>query len=174
MRLKLNLDGIKLNFKVTGYKKSTNSNWDDEWCKVEINVQSENWLNYSQTGELLLACEIEEILSLFEDLIEDKLLESKEVEFIEPDLRFVLNPKKNLRDDTQYSYVKPGNENLDIDAELRISFWNDGLTANYLSLNMDREDILSFITYFKIITKQISKADDTAQVLLKNGILLEN
>ena len=74
--LKLNLDGIKLYFKVKGYKKSTDSNWDDEWCTVELNVQSENWLNYSQSGDLLLACEVEEILSLFEDLTEDKIPES--------------------------------------------------------------------------------------------------
>ena len=62
MWLKLNLDGIKLYFKVKGYKKSTDSNWYDEWCTVELNVQSENWLNYSQSGDLLLACEVEEIL----------------------------------------------------------------------------------------------------------------
>ena len=28
--LKLNLDGIKLYFKVKGYKKTTDSNWDDK------------------------------------------------------------------------------------------------------------------------------------------------
>ena len=173
MWLKLDLDGIKLCFKVTGYKKSTNSNWDDEWCRVQLNVQSENWLNYSQSGELLLACEVEEVLSLFEDLVEDKIPESREVEFIEPDLRFVLNPKKDLRDDPQYMYVKPGYEIVDIDAEFRVSFWNDGLTANYLSLGMGREDIMAFIIYLRVITKRISKTDDNAQQLIKKGILLE-
>ena len=173
MWLKLDLDGIKLWFKVKGYKKSTDSNWDDEWCTVELNVQSENWLNYAQSGELLLACEVEEILSLFEDLTEDKIQESREVEFVEPDFGFVLNPKKDLRDDPRYTYVKPGCEIVDIDAELRVSFWNGGLTANYLSLNMDREDIIAFITYLRVITKRINKADDTVQLLLQNGVLVE-
>ena len=173
MWLKLNLDGIKLYLKITGYKESTNSNWTDEWCGVELNVQSGNWLSYSQSGELLLACEIEEILSLFKDLIEDKITETKEVEFIEPDFKFVLNPKKDLRDDPRYTYVKPGHEIVDIDAEFRVFFWDGGLTANYLSLRMDREDITAFITYLNVITKRINKADDSVQLLLNNGILLE-
>ena len=173
VRLKLNLDGIKLYFKVKGYKKSNDNNWEDEWCTVELNVQSENWLSYSQSGELLLACEVEEILSWLKDLIEDKITESKEVEFIEPDFKIVLNPKKDLRNDPRYTYVKSGYEIVDVDAEFRVSFWNGGLTANYLSLRMDREDITAFITYLSVITKQINKADDAVQSLLKDGILLE-
>ena len=173
MWLKLNLDGTILYFNVRGYRKSTDSNWTDEWCSVEINVRSGNWLSYSQSGELLLACEVEEILSLFKDLIEDKITESKEVEFIEPDFKFILNPKKDLRDDPRYTYVKPGHEIVDIDAEFRVFFWDGGLTANYLSLRMDREDITAFITYLSVITKQINKADDSVQSLIKDGNLLE-
>ena len=173
MWLKLNLDGIKLYFNIKGYRKSSNSNWDDEWCGVELNVLSENWLNYSQSGELLLACEVEEILLLFEDLVEDRILEPREIEFIEPDFKFVLNPKKNLMQDSRYIYVRPGHENVDIDAELKVSFWNGYLTANYLSLCLNREDILDFITYLKVITNQISKTDEHVQVLLKKGSLME-
>ena len=108
MWLKLNLDGIKLYFNIAGYRKSTDTNWTDEWCGVEFRVQSENWLNYSQAGELMLACEVEEILSLLEDLIADRISEPKEVEFIEPDFKFVLNPKRDLRQDPRYTYVQPG------------------------------------------------------------------
>ena len=160
-------------FNVKGYKKSTDNNWADEWCGVELNVQSESWLNYSQSGELLLACEVEEILSLFEDLAEDRFSEPRELEFIEPDFKFMLNPKKDLRQDPQYVYVQPGHEIVDIDAEFKVTFWNGGLTANYLSLCMDREDILAFTMYLKVITNKISKTDESVQALLKKGILLE-
>lgn len=173
MWLKLNLDGIKLYFNIKGYRQSTDANWTDEWCGVELSVQSENWLNYSQSGELLLACEVEEILSLLEDLIEDRISEPREIEFIEPDFKFILNPKKDLSQDPRYTYIKPGCEIVDIDAELKVCFWNGGLTANYMSLCMDREDILAFIIYLKIITKQISKANEFVQELLKKGTLLE-
>lgn len=173
MWLKLNLDGIELNIEIKGYQNSTYNNWDDEWCTVKINVQSENWLNYSQSGDLLLACEVEEILSMFEDLKKDKIPESREVEFIEPDIKFVLNPKKDLRDDPRFTYVKPGCEIVDINAEIRVSFWNAGLTANYLSLSMDEEDISAFIIYLKVITKRISKKDEDVHALLQKGILLE-
>ncbi len=173
MWLKLNLDGIKLYFKISGYKKTNPEKWDDEWCGVELTIQSENWLNYSQSGGLLLACEVEEILSLLEDLIDDRISEQKEVEFIEPDFKFILNPKKDLRENSRYTYVKPGCEIIDIDVEFRVSFWNGGLTANYLSLCMDRSDILVFITYLKTVTNQISKTDVSVQDMLKNGTLLE-
>lgn len=173
MWLKLDLDGIKLYFKITGYKEFTSTNWYDEWCGVELTVQTERWLNYTQSGDLLLACEVKEILSLFEDLTEDKFKESKKVDFIEPDFKFVLNPKKDLRNDSQYTYVRPGYEIVDINAEFKISFWNGGITENYLSLRMDREDINAFITYLRVITEQISKADASVQSLLNKGILLE-
>ena len=173
MWLKLNLDGIKLYFKVTGYRKSTDTDWSDEWCGVEFSVQSESWLNYSQSGELMLACEVEEVLSLFEDLVEDRIFEPREIEFIEPDFKFLLNPKKDLRQDPRYTYVKPGHEIVDINAEFKVCFWNGGLTDNYLSLCMDREDILAFIVYLKVITKQISKTETAVQALFKKGILLE-
>ena len=173
MWLKLNLDGIELYFKINGYKKSTLDNWGDEWCGIELTIQSKKWLNYSQSGELLLACEVEEILSLFEDLTEDKIFEPREVEFVEPDIKIILNPKKDLRKDSRYTYVRPGHEIVDIDAEFRVSFWNGGLTANYLSLCMDRGDILAFIAYLRVVTKRVSKTDDSVQELLKNGILLE-
>ncbi|MGM9612563.1 MAG: hypothetical protein ACI3XZ_03565 [Butyricicoccus sp.] len=173
MWLKLNLDGIKLYFNIKGYRKSSNSNWDDEWCGVELNVLSENWLNYSQSGELLLACEVEEILLLFEDLVEDRILEPREIEFIEPDFKFALHPQKNLMQDSSYIYVRPGHEIVDIDAEFKVFFWDGCLTANYLSLCMDREDILDFITYLKVITNQISETDEHVQVLLKKETLLK-
>jgi len=74
---------------------------------------------------------------------------------------------------SRYTYVRSGHEIVDIDAEFRVSFWNGGLTANYLSLCMDRGDILAFIAYLKVVTKRVSKTDDSVQELLKNGILLE-
>ena len=75
--------------------------------------------------------------------------------------------------DSRYIYVRPGHENVDIDAELKVSFWNGYLTANYLSLCLAREDILDFITYLKVITNQISETDEHVQVLLKKGTLLK-
>ena len=172
MWLNLNLDGIKLYFKVSGYHKS-GEKWYDEWCSVEFTLQSDNWLNYTQAGELLLACEIEELESAFTDLLQDKISNISNLEFIEPDMKFVLEPKRDLRDDPRYTYVKPGCEIVDITAHMHISFWDGGLTANYLSLALDRDEILMFATYLKLIMGRINLDDLTVQEMLKKRILLK-
>lgn len=172
MWFKLNLDGIKLYLRVNGYRKSTH-NWCDEWCGLEFTVQSNDWLNYTQSGELLLACEVEEMVSVFEDLLEDRINETKALEFIEPDLKFLIYPKKDLREDPNYTYVKPGYEIVDVSVDLQISFWDGGLTANYLSLAMDREEISLLVMYLKLVMGQLSKDDISVQEMLKNGSLLQ-
>lgn len=172
MLFQLSLDGIKWYFKVKGYRKSTD-NWCDEWCHVEFTVQSHAWLNYTQSGELLLACEVEEMISVFEDLLEDRINETKTLEFIEPDLKFLIHPKKDLREDPNYTYVKPGHEIVDVSVDLQISFWDGGLTANYLSLAMDREEILLLTKYLRLVMGQLSKDDTFVQDMLKNGSLLQ-
>lgn len=172
MWLNLNLDGIRLFFKVGGYHKSTEK-WEDEWCDVEFTVQSDSWLNYAQSGELLLACEIEEMASAFGDLMQDKIQDISDLEFVEPDIKFVLEPKKDLRDDPRITYVKPGHEILDISAQMQISFWNGWLTANYLSLAMGRTEISMFATYLKLIMRQITIDDPAVQKMLQSGTLLK-
>lgn len=170
--LKLNLDGIKLLFKIAGYGRKT-GDWCDEWCDVEVSIIADNWLHYTQSGELLLACEVRDLLAQFEDLISNKILEPKELEFVEPDFTIKLNPQKDLRNDLAHPYVAEVHEFVDIDAEFKVFFWDDVLTANYLSLCLDREDILAFVTYLKLVTKQINKDDPEAHALMKNGYILE-
>lgn len=136
-------------------------------------MQSHAWLNYTQSGELLLACEVEEMVSVFEDLLEDRINETKTLEFIEPDLKFLIHPQKDLREDPNYTYVKPGHEIVDVSVDLQISFWDGGLTANYLSLAMDREEILLLTKYLRLMMGQLSKDDIFVQGMLKNGSLLQ-
>lgn len=171
MWLKLDIDGINLEFNIEQYRKSNENNCSDEWCNVKLNIQSGTWLNYSLSGSLLLACEVEEMLSLLEDLVDDKITEPKEIEFIEPDLKFVLNPKRDLKYKSEYIYVKEGYEIEDINTEFKVTFWNGCPTDNYLSTCMNREMILDFIIYLKVITNQISEADKYVQALLKKGTI---
>ena len=55
---------------------------------------------------------------------------------MEPDFNFVLTPKQDVRLNPKVLYVRPGCEIVDIDMEWKISFWHDGLTANYLSVTL--------------------------------------
>lgn len=171
MWLYLDLDGIEFHFCVANYTKSIYEKWDIQWCKVELTIQSEKWLNYQISSDILLACEVENIQDKISDLLEDKIKAQEIMEFIEPDLTLVLNPKKDLRNTSRYSYAAPGYESADIDAELQIHFWNDGLTANYLSLCFDRKDLECLLIYLRCITNKIGKDDESVQKLIKNDII---
>ena len=75
------------------------------------------------------------------ELLDGTIAEPCEITFLEPDFVFMLYPQKDLRNDPAYTYVAPGHEIQDIYAEWRIFFWNDGLTENFLSINLARDDI---------------------------------
>ncbi|MCR5015963.1 MAG: hypothetical protein K6A75_05255 [Ruminococcus sp.] len=171
MWLYLKLDGIEFHFRVKNYRKSTREKWNIEWCRVDLTVHSENWLNYQLSSDILLACEVEEIRERISDLLEDKIKVQEVMKFIEPDFTFVLNPKKDLRDDSKYSYVAPGYEIVDIDAEFQIHFWNDGLTANYLSLCFDRNDLECLLVYLRCITNEIQTDDEMLQKLIADDVI---
>ena len=103
----LELDGINFHFRISKYRKSIQDIWYEQWCKVDLTLQSGNWLNYQTSSEMLLSCEVEQLSVKLFDLISNKLESQEELEFIEPDLSFILNPQKDLTLDPSYTYVAP-------------------------------------------------------------------
>lgn len=90
---------------------------------------------------------------------------------MEPDFNFVLNPKKDLRLDPKVLYVRPGCEIVDIDMEWKISFWHDGLTANYLSVTLDRTDIESLLLYLRLVMGEVKENAPEIKALMSKGIM---
>ncbi len=167
----LDLDGIDFHFRISKYRKSIQAIWDEQWCKVDLTLQSENWLNYQTSSEMLLSCEVEELRNKLSVLLSNELKSSEELEFIEPDLSLILNPQKDLSLDPNYTYVAPGHEIADIDADIHIHLWNGGLTANYISLCFGREDIEAFRSYLNLITNQIQSDDPSIKKLIDSDII---
>lgn len=167
----LDLDGIDFHFRISKYRKSIQDIWDEQWCKVDLTLQSGNWLNYQTSSEMLLSREVEQLSAKLFDLISNKLELQEELEFIEPDLSFILNPQKDLTLDPNYTYVAPGHEIADIDAEVHVHLWNGGLTSNFISLCFGREDIEALCSYLHLITKQIQSDDPTIKKLIDNDII---
>ena len=167
----LDLDGIEFHFRISHYKKSVQEVWDEQWCKVDLTLQSGNWLNYEVSSDILLSCEVEEIRNKLSALLSNKIQAPEELEFVEPDLSFVLNPQKDLSSDLNCMYVAPGHEIVDIDADIRVHLWNGGLTANYISLCLDREDIEALCYYLDLLTNQTKLDNPAVKKLLDNDII---
>lgn len=155
MGIQIDANGIIIDFAVSGYRKSNKDNWDDLWCKCDFSFRSDNWLNYkSVSNEVLLSCEIDELERSFTQLLDGEITEKKMIEPIEPDFKFILHPEEDLRNNPNYTYVRPGYEILDIYLEWRVYFWNEGLTDNYLTVVFDRNDITMFRDYLRTVIKK--------------------
>ena len=174
MYFKMDLDGILVQIRITGYKPYSKEDWDEKWCKTDFSFVSDPWLDYHKEGdEVFLSCEVRQLADLFERLLNDKLNEVTEFNCMEPDFSFILTPKRDLRSDPNVTYLPKGYEIEDICAEWRISFWHNGLTENYLSVSLDRADIENFKNYLNLVSGKASKTDPAIVAMLRAGILQE-
>lgn len=171
MWLKLNLDGIAVQLQIRKYVKVADD-WDWTWCKTDFSFRSAPWLDYAkENDEVLLAREVDELAESLEKLLSDKLDGPREFACIEPDFVFILNPKEDLRNNPRILYIRPGCEFSDISMEWQVYFWDDGLTANYLSVALGQEEIEYLLIYLKLVTGQLSEQDIRVQELISKGIL---
>ena len=95
MWLRLNLEGIDFHFRISKYRNSTRENWDDEWCEIDLTLQSQEWLNYQiVSDEAMLAAEVEDVRDKNNDLLHDNLDKPKKIDSLGPDLPYKLKPKE--------------------------------------------------------------------------------
>ena len=174
MWLKMDLEGIEFCFRIAGYKRSTEDNCYDEWCKVDLAVKAGDWLNYHvEASEMLLAMEVETLKDAIDDLLNDRLEQPNELGFIEPDIEFELYPKEDLRNNPRFLYIAPGNEIADIYMELVISFWHNGLTANRLIMGFVQADMEKLECYLKYIIGIINEDDAMVRKMMADGEMYE-
>ena len=172
MWLKLNLSGIRLSMQIRNYHRTSEEDWLSVWCKTDFSFVADKWLNYCEDdSEVFLAREIEDLAKSLDDLLNDRLTAPTEFNCIEPDFNFILNPKKDLRLDPKVLYVRPGCEIVDIDMEWKISFWHDGLTANYLSVTLNRTDIESLLLYLRLVMGEVRESSPEIKALISKGVI---
>ena len=145
MSIQIDAAGIIIDLLVKGYRKSNKDNWDEQWCKCDFAFRSDSWLNYqSVDNEVLLSCEIEELEQSLTQLLNGEITEKK----------MILYPEEDLRNNPNYTYVQPGYEIVDIYLEWRVYFWNEGLTDNYLTVTLGREEITMLRDYLRTVIKK--------------------
>ena len=152
MWFQIDADGIKIKLQINGYKPTSKENWDSEWCRCDVLLSSGDWLNYNkEDDEVLLCSEIDWLVEDLTELLNNEISEEKELACIEPDFVFELYPQTDLRKDSKCIYVAPGHEILDIYLEWRIFFWNGGLTGNYLTITLCRDEIELLRDYLVLV-----------------------
>lgn len=141
-----NVSGIEIMLRIDNYQSPTKHSFGDWWCDCGFSFKFGNVINYSvEHDELLMPEDIDGLTASLTELLNGNIEEPTEEPMTEPDFVFVLYPQKDLRTDPKYTYISPGHEIQDIYVEWRIFFWDDGrLTSNYLTITLDRDDIISF------------------------------
>lgn len=127
----------ELNIKIDDYtdfylkierKYSDRQDEYDKWCNVTISI-SNNYINYNNSGELLLECEINTIIKYLKLFLEDGITEKEEISFIEPDIEFIL-----------YNDL----------VELKINLFENGaLSADYFVICLNKEEIKQILDYLE-------------------------
>ncbi len=142
--------GFQVDFAVSGYEEP-NEDIDkyDQWCQCDFYFKFGNGMEYKHFGdETLMSSEIDEMESSFTELLEGKITEVTEIPFVEPDFAFYLYPDKKVRPQMD-SFTYNLHSYKDVSMEWRIYFWNGGLTDNYMTLTLDRDDITALRDYLR-------------------------
>lgn len=174
MWLKLDLDGINFQLEIANYtQRDFRGDYPDDWCIVSMKYQSGGWLNYIvDRQELLLSEEVDELQSALLRFLNDEFTRVRVIGFAEPDIEMVLFPKSDVRDDPDLLYISPEADPIqDILMDLRVSFWNGGLTANYLSICFARKDVEYLQKYLMLVTEKIDESSEKIQKMISKGYL---
>ena len=139
------IGGIQVVLRIDGYRAPSEHDYGDVWCDCGYSFRFGDIINYHKDhDELFMPEEIDELAATLSGLLDGAVTEPLEMAMTEPDFVFMLYPEKDLRKDPRYTYVAPGYEIQDVYVEWRVFFWSNGLTDNFLTITLDREDVAAF------------------------------
>ena len=126
-----------------------------------------------QDDEVLLSCEVEELEAKLDDFINDKIIKSETLEFIEPDFVFEFQPGYNMVEAGVCSYAAPGHEMSAAFMVWKVRLWQDGLTDNYFSTTLEKEDMRILRDYLRLVVGKLGKDSIEIRELVAKGIIGE-
>lgn len=114
----------------------------DKWCQISLKIENEYFKYKKVNDEILLECEIEDLIREFYKTLTGDLQQDRHISFLEPDLEFILYP------------CIQANEKVIVD--LRINLFQDGaLSVDYYNLCLEEEEIEHLLIYLNQIIPTI-------------------
>ncbi len=149
---KCNSAGIAISFEIKRPDMSTFYD-EDEWCLVSFKLTSGKMLRYEcEDAYVLRFSEIRELHEALTKLLMNEYKEETVINFEVPDFEFYLFPVFDLKKDPNFLYVTEEGRFTKINLYWRIYFWNGAVsTSNYLSVNLDKEQIIELRDYLRTI-----------------------
>jgi len=124
------------------------------WTDAVIVV--ENWcFNYKTSDSCFEFSELTYMREKLSALLNGEVNTIETIEFIEPDVQIILNPKRDLRNDGKYSYIKEGYEIEDISANFKLfPFFGGAMTEQHYVMPLYREDIELLVDYMNGVMRK--------------------
>lgn len=149
MHLKIdNYTNFELDINRTNKKEKEPMN---RWCEVSLKIENEYFKYKKINSEILMESDIEYLIKEFDKLLKGKIKEDEYIDFIEPDLEFILRPVKQIYKE----------ETIDIRINL---LQNGALSADFYNLCIGRQEIEQILIYLNEVVptiklKKIKKKD---------------
>lgn len=173
MWLNLDLEGMKIELNIKGYQPSDRVCWDCQWCNVDFLFVFSDCIKYSRKDdEVMLSCEIETLESMIDDFINDRTKEKETLELIEPDFVFVFIPSYNKVKSEEYSYVTSGHETSAAMMEWKVNLWSGGLTCNYFSTTLDKDEMRIMRDYLRLVIGKTNIESDDIKEHIESGVIV--
>lgn len=123
----------------------------DKWCQISLRIENGYFKYKKVNDEILLECEIEDLIREFYKMLTGDLQQDKYISFLEPDLEFILYP------------TIQANEKVIVD--LRINLFQDGaLSADYYNLCLGEEEIEQLLIYLNKIIPTIELKEKIIEI----------
>lgn len=164
MRLNLYTGGVRFQLKISGWRETKSfMDWDKNWCFVELSLESA-YINYQQSGELLLSDETESICRMLGQLLDGTMVCECVSYIIEPDIDLYYHPE-----------VRSAGKHIirHRSVDFCVNFWNNGgMTGNQFRMKLYGSDCAALHVYLRYVMNQISRDDPEVLHLLERGELL--
>ena len=149
MGLILDDGGTKLRFSVDSIGNNNVDDYSklDYWMVISVSVNNK-FFNYRYRGETLQYADLISIRNTLNTLLENRLKQKEKLDFIEPDLEFMLYPQLDLRT-IPGTWCKEGYEIQDISVDFKINLPDNerGYSGEYHVVPLLRDEIVIWRDY---------------------------
>jgi hypothetical protein len=96
---------------------------------------------------------------------------NKTLDFIEPDFEFDFCPSNNKVKPDEYTYAVSKHEISLAIVEWKVNLWCEGLTDNYFSTSLDKEECKVLRDYLRLVMGKLDKDSIEIQEYVKAGFI---
>ena len=172
MWFKLSINGLEFEFQIKNYVPSSEGSWDIQWCDISFLFRFSDIIDISGRSQSMLSCEVENLESKIDDLINEKLSKRETLYTLESDFAFEFIPSCELNNDEYTLELSNQEEPYDGIMKWKVYLYDCyGLTNHYFSATLQRDDLKIFRDYLRLVMGKLNKNSPEIKNYVNSGII---